>query len=156
MLNLIESDHTNYDVCKRCGGNCCQTFPGSFFPEDLTNTEAIEGLLSGDFAIDSWEGDAEGLDPEIKRTFFIRPATKGNEGKLFDYSWGGPCTFHSKQDGCRLPFNKRPRECQVLMPQSDNYPYDCKTPYTGKKDAAVAWKKRIADIINTVIKEKGE
>ena len=94
----------------------------------------FEVLSSGMWAIDHWVGDprqrisADGPIPfdmfaaaigfrvaESKSVEFVRPATKGHEGKLHHGSWGGPCALLG-EGGCALAFQARPLLCRALVP----------------------------------------
>jgi hypothetical protein len=119
--------------------------PGTVFPTDLDPTldenkmrqAARTLMLTGRYAIDWWEG-APVDDPEAEGNgLYLRPATKRNEGRWVDASWGGACTFHSTT-GCELEEVRRPAECKALAPASDG---DCKMPegWEGKKTGAIAW-----------------
>ena len=46
--------YTDEELCKRCGGKCCQNTPGHYLPSDFgcVRKEAVEGLSSGTMVID--------------------------------------------------------------------------------------------------------
>ena len=126
--------YINRELCKKCGGKCCQRYPGCCFPEDFDNNEAkiLEALQTGNYAVDWWEA------PEP--LYFIRPATKlGKEkGRLFDPSWGGECIFYTPDVGCGLPYEQRPTGCRLIEPKESG---KCVDHSGGKLKAALAWKK---------------
>jgi len=104
--------------------------PADFgLPDDKETIK--KALLSGRWAIDWWEG----IETE---EYFVRPATKGMEGKMEDPSWGGECTFLTPT-GCALSCQERPWACRVLEPRKDG----CITHGLGgtntKEDAAHEW-----------------
>lgn len=123
--------------CKSCGA-CCKALPGQFYPEDLGADEqerrakATEMLRSGRYAIDWYEGDPFTEEGDVDRVLHLRPAVSGDEGKIFDPSWGGRCTFLGDK-GCTLERGNMPTVCKALVPIATN----C-TGLT-KHDVAVAW-----------------
>jgi hypothetical protein len=130
--------HDYPDICKACGGRCCQGMPGIAFPEDfgLPATEALKAAFaSGQWAIDWWEGDPRPDQHQYCQVYFVRPAVKGKEGQLRDPSWGGACTFLTIS-GCSLEPEKRPRQCRELEPDMT---FKCDSHGYGKREAALAW-----------------
>jgi len=129
-------------ACDACGGVCCKQAPGACFPSDFGGDEqqikdmVIAALELGTFAIDWWDGDPREEGHDDGSACFVRPATKGREGKLFDPSWGGECTF-LRPDGCSLTFDNRPHNCRHLEP----VPGDalCNIHDGSKQGAAIAW-----------------
>ena len=125
--------YVNYELCKKCGGKCCQELPGCCLPEDFDNDEnkVKAALKSGNYAIDWWEGD--------EPLYFVRPATKLGKEKecLFDPSWGGECIFFTQDIGCALPYEQRPSGCRLLEPVESG---KCISHGAGKWEAALAWK----------------
>ncbi len=124
------------EQCKICQGKCCKGMPGSWVPDDIKRIfpspsleESVElALKTKRFAID-WYEDR----PPI---FYLRPATKGKEGVRRDPSWGGECTFLTK-DGCELFLENRPFICRISKPkakQSDG----CRTYIKGNQKLYVA------------------
>lgn len=132
--------HFNKKICSDCGGKCCKFLPGCMFPEDFKeiSKENILGLLTtGNFSIDSWVGDIRPGKDLWDVSYFLRPATKGNEGKIYDESWGGKCVF-LRNTGCLLSDNKKPFGCRILEPK-ENLEGKCKTNNGDKKDSVLAW-----------------
>jgi len=139
----IKTDYgyLNEEMCKKCQGRCCKFLPGAYFPEDfgITNSkeflEIVHGLIKkGKYAIDWWEGYED-----YKHGYFIRPATKGKEGIIFDPAWGGgePCVFLT-DNGCSLKLEDRPTGCRMLEPKSEENG-KCICHSGSKKGAADAW-----------------
>ena len=132
-------------VCGSCGGKCCKRMPGSALPSDFgagdngdVGSALLDALLSKRWAIDWWEGDPRDSKDELHVAYFLRPATKGREGRLHDASWGGECTFLT-QTGCSLTFERRPSECRGLVP-NEVAPGNCTSdPATTKQQVAIAW-----------------
>lgn len=142
------------DICAPCGGKCCQSMPGTATPADVgapdepTMRVRLRSLLgTGRWAIDWWEGDPRPREdqpfdedgnlewPDVS-AYYLRPATVGQEGDVFDASFGGRCTFHTSS-GCAI-FDTRPEGCRALEPATDGGP--CVDRRTGSKQGgAVAW-----------------
>lgn len=105
QLNVLSSE--NVLQCRACRGQCCKTLPGATFPSDWGNdpvAAVLEGLKSGRYTLDWWEGDV--LGGPLYRSLYVRPAVKGKEGRIEDPAWGHkPCTFLTST-GCSLPFEK--------------------------------------------------
>jgi Fe-S-cluster containining protein len=144
-MEIISLHIERPDLCTPCGGKCCKSMPGGTHPSDwgAPNTDVMLERLatafrSGLWAIDWWEGDPRGLeegDQEyVSQGFYVRPATKGDEGRVFYASWGGECTFLTAT-GCSFGHDDRPLECRTLEPK---YPYRCEQHH-GKHLTAIAW-----------------
>lgn len=143
--DIILMDVQNADVCSACGGACCKAMPGGTHPADwgapdvdTMRARLAAALDSGRYAIDWWEGDPRGLEygepDHVDQGFYVRPATKGNEGRVYDASWGGECTFLTPT-GCSMEHAARPLECRTLEPK---YPMRCEQHH-GKHATAIAW-----------------
>ncbi|MDD5013825.1 MAG: YkgJ family cysteine cluster protein [Atribacterota bacterium] len=135
----------NEELCKKCKGKCCKGLPGEYSPEDIERIFPAKNLkLSVEMAlktkkiaIDWWEDD--------KPLYFLRPATKGNEGKIYDPSWGGECVF-LKKTGCSLPKEERPEVCRLLEPRAEED--KCVSHYKENPKYAMGllWKKTKLDL----------
>lgn len=144
VIRIVDAN-ADASICTPCGGQCCQRMPGTVFPADVDpqlrrlviwkKTRAL--LESGRYAIDWWEGSPMEGEKSGGPGYYLRPATKGNEGKVADPSWGGACTFHTDQ-GCELSEENRPSECKALKPVS---PGKCEMPegWDGRRTGAQAW-----------------
>jgi Fe-S-cluster containining protein len=130
----------NFELCKECGGICCNRSPGAAFPEDFglpgDTSKLITAINSGKWAIDWWEGDPRKCKNTLTHAFYLRPAVIGHEGQIFHASWGGRCVMLIN-DKCSLKSNSRPRECRYLEPSSK---FECKMHgKLSKQDASIAW-----------------
>ena len=96
-----------------------------------------KAINSGLYTIDWWEGDPRENMNVYDRGYFVRPATKDKQGKLYDPTWGGGCIFLTNK-GCKLEYENRPKECRLLEPRPDN---KCISHSKGKHGAALAWLK---------------
>lgn len=125
-------------LCASCG-KCCKSLPGAHLPDDfgIDMLEQVRAALaSGRYAIDWWEGDVI-EDGDLSSVMFLRPATKGKEGVVYDPSWGGECTFLT-DTGCSLHRSKMPAECKALRP-TRTPDGDCPSELD-KEAAARAWR----------------
>lgn len=139
----IVSANVNASLCTPCGGKCCSHMPGTIYPIDISPNldrdeifiKVHDLLQTGRWAVDQWDGDPEMEDDwdGVTTGFYLRPATKGKEGKWFDASWGGDCTFHSSR-GCELSVIERPTDCRTLVPHES----DCYQPEGWSKHSGVA------------------
>lgn len=148
---IVSDSNENPDFCTPCGGQCCKTLPGEYWPEDFNNdVDTIKKALeSGEVAIDYWDWyeNSEGVRVN---GYYLRPKTVNRVEVLVDASWGGQC-IHLTDDGCTKEFEQRPRGCRELVPEADNS--KCNSPIM-KFDAVVAWEK-YHSMLEDVIAEIG-
>ena len=149
-LPVINSNEgcQNAEICRDCGGECCQrsagiAWPQDFGPESTLVETLVSYLVTGFWAVDCWDGDPR---PQRKRksakldqVWYIRPAHKNAVGKLVDRSWGGECRLWCKEYGCSLSFENRPRGCRMLIPDKSHRCGYGDTKENGKESAALAW-----------------
>jgi len=140
-------NNENKSACRDCVGRCCEVLPGVAFPEDFNypedKSQLRQALSSGLWTLDYLE--------KKERQHYVRPATKGNKGKLIDATWGGECILLSEQ-GCSLSFEKRPLECRVVVPRKNPYA-NCNfgNPHVyGNFAAAKAWNPYNAELLKMV------
>ncbi len=151
--------------CAECGGNCCKSYAGCAWPQDLeplTEKHLLKLFRSGAWAIDWYEGDPRPEDSYEEEDYLgseayvVRPAHTNEPGELLDPSWGGECVM-LRSTGCALKHEDRPTQCRMLKPRKDE---SC-TASTDwhKQQAAIAWIP-YHDLLNKVIKtiqdERGE
>lgn len=130
----------NLEVCKKCGGLCCKNMPGTYSPDDLFGTKQIESqdieklIMESDYlSIDRWEADEE----YNKVLYYIRPKLvpinsnietmdilismllrAGDSEKKVDFAIVDDlhkCYFLG-EDGCKLSYDQRPKNCRDLTP----------------------------------------
>lgn len=106
---IPEFQDTN--ICAKCGGKCCKHMACHLAPSDFEEvtfdslkTEIERGFIS----IDWWESD--------KHQYYLRVRHKG--APIVDPSWGGECMLLT-ENGCRLPFERRPLGARSLEPRDD-------------------------------------
>lgn len=143
----VSNANANPGLCAPCGGKCCKTMPGIVFPSeldaqlrhDIVADKVLALLETGRYALDWWDGNPFNNDVRAGRAYYLRPATRGNEGRWTDESYGGTCTFLGA-NGCGLEERQRPLECRALIPQANN---TCYKPegweLGGRRLGAQAW-----------------
>jgi Fe-S-cluster containining protein len=131
----VIQDNQNADLCTPCGGKCCKSIPGIYWPEDFgSDRDAVianvrVAIATGKTTLDYWEGK--------RKLFYPRPAIKGKEGVAIDPSWGGECT-HLTAAGCALTWATRPAQCRSLEPRPRGACHSA-APFDSKYEAAKAW-----------------
>lgn len=80
-LNVIYDNASDLDVCKKCKGNCCKTFPGTIHPNQLGDiyNDSISLLKTGNYVIDFWGGK------KYNSIYHLRPHLK-NKREVNDNS----------------------------------------------------------------------
>ena len=144
MIPIPLVNNENKRVCTDCGGKCCKSMPGLCAPEDFLPDVKMgveRALLSGGYALDTWEGNPiTDDDCAPGEVFFVRPAVKGAR-ELVDRSWGGECKLLTPM-GCSLAFEKRPEECRHLVPETDvdiRRVKGCRGGGREKRELVIAW-----------------
>lgn len=161
--------HTNFEICKACGGYCCKHVPGIYHPKDIeriygepiSSDIILKMFMEGKTAVDLYEGDPR---PENKRYWdadgnivyplgtghayicFLRPKGIQALHKLLDATWGSnPCVHFKDGHGCQLPTEHMPLQCRALVPHirhsADGFPV-CghhENEKASKQDLSVAW-----------------
>lgn len=134
-----EEELTDYDICKKCGGDCCKAMGCHLSPEFLGDLDPdkdyeeiknkIKELLdTGNYSIDWWNGDTEdikelGIVPYLRIRNVCSP--------IIDASWGGRCKLLT-DNGCSLSFEDRPKGGKYLIPNNED---DCEAKYDKKQSA---------------------
>ena len=132
---LLNCKWENKIACKKCGGKCCQrtACEASPYDFDCDRTKMAAALATGNYSIDlipdkgrrvfktlgsMWTLDVDFLMHSHETTFFMRPR---NQGQLIvDIIHIGnelsPCVFWSRANGCRLPYEERPKYGRGIIP----------------------------------------
>lgn len=131
------------DACKECKGECCKNMGCHFSPSDFEEI-SFEYLKSkieeGYISIDWWDEEDGSSSYFLRmRNFLKRRLVKA---PIVDPSWGGRCVLLTN-DGCPLPFEKRPLGARALKPNANGYctseykKYECKEEWIAYKDVLV-------------------
>lgn len=132
----MKSGYQPSPICSICRGKCCKQMGCEYSPDDFKDL-SYEGLLKeieqGHISIDWWEGD---VLPQNKlwRVFYLR--ARNMREPIVSASWGGICSLLT-DNGCALPFDKRPKSGRHLKPGEDED--HCKSDY-GKRDSCIDWR----------------
>lgn len=118
--NTIEViNNEDHEKCAKCGGSCCKQYAGTYAPWDFDHEITMEFL--DDILNDRIEGIppvsidwCESYKEDWRNGFFIRPRHVG--GDIVDPSWANVPCIHLTENGCKLPFEKRPYGCRSLDP----------------------------------------
>jgi Fe-S-cluster containining protein len=105
-------NNENKDCCSKCKNCCCSFYPGAWAPGQLT-LQQIEELIHQKKA-SFWVYYSE------SNYAWLRPRNVPEEEyTIVTFGKPGKCVF-LKEDGCSLPFEDRPYECQSVVPDKDN------------------------------------
>lgn len=113
--------------------------PGIVHPDDVEMNETyLTNMISNKgYAIDCWEGNPFNDDRDIGAVYYLRPKTIKAPAQVFDFSWGGQCTF-LEQNGCTLDWDTRPAQCRALVP-SENHNCRIVEGRYSKKEIVKSW-----------------
>lgn len=137
--------YINYEMCKECGGLCCQQSGCIYLPEDFKRLSfnflqkqidkgkiSIAGQPFNGFLRDGW-------------TFLLYLRARNVDSPIVDLiSHGGPCVLWDKATGCKLRENDRPSGGKLLRPVQVGGP--CEN--MGKQEQLFNWL-----LYNDVLKE---
>lgn len=108
-------DLENVEICKKCGGRCCQSCGCIFSPfqfKELTKESLLEILKTGIVSIDTSSNDI----------YYLRIR---NEGDPIVDMFGGHrrCILWNSKHGCPLSFRYRPAEAVHFIPSEKGWNY---------------------------------
>ena len=131
----FESQKVNTELCKKCGGNCCNGMGCHISPSDLKDlsVESIISLIneSNCISIDWWHGNPSLEEITNENTYYLR--IKNSKAKTIDPSYRGICSILT-DNGCPLSFEYRPKGARELVPHETQ----CYTNYS-KQQCAIEW-----------------
>lgn len=106
----------NYNMCRLCGGRCCQREAGAYSPDDFPQVITkvfVNNLLRSNVAtIDWWQEDT-------RRIFYLRPRHVKENNYIADKDNSnnkGPCKYWNSETGCILSNELKPMQCRLLEP----------------------------------------
>lgn len=101
--------HVNYEMCKTCGGVCCQQNGCIYLPEDfkrLSFNFLLKQLEKGKISI---TGQPFNGFYEDGWSFLLYLRARNVDSPVVDLiTSGGPCMLWTKENGCKLKENDRP------------------------------------------------
>lgn len=128
-----DSSKVNIELCKKCGGNCCNGMGCHICPSDLKeiSVESIISLINetGCISIDWWHGNPITDEATNENTYYLR--IKNSKAKVIDPSFRGICSILT-DNGCPLSFEYRPKGGRELVPHETK----CYTNYSKQQSAA--------------------
>lgn len=130
MSKIIRNE--NPSMCAVCNNICCEQLPGGYSPTQIPEWEQEQLLEKGIVEWDYWLKSVPEEDGSSRfiSWFYLRPATKPRSST---------CIHYSKNKGCSLSWEKRPYECQALVPKK-SLSGRCKSLLgNSKKVIAMAW-----------------
>lgn len=107
----------NAEICKKCGGRCCQKCGCHFSPDDFEEISfeyLKKQLEKGYISIDYVDGEA------IYQEFGVYILRMRNKGKsIVDFSYQrSPCILWTK-NGCQFDYEHRPSGGKLLIPSAE-------------------------------------
>lgn len=152
MIQLpVIKNNSDTSTCTACGGQCCKWHPGIYAPQQVL--DILERYKATGELPDNIRRDCKTLEVHNELfinsewiTFqFLRP-------KMNNERWSNTRTdsrthcvnlrtsFGRGNEGCRLSFDKRPLECQSLIPRT-SFDKKCEsTEGLSNEDIVLMWK----------------
>jgi hypothetical protein len=144
-MNSFTENNENKTICSACGGRCCNTMGCHYSPDDIGEIRVdniMSHLNTGNVSIDWWEGDV--FEKDRSHVYYLRARHK--HAGILDGSWGGRCRLLT-EEGCSLPFEKRPKGGRAVIPAED---FKCKGLYS-KRQCCEDWYK-YQDVLDNIVK----
>jgi Fe-S-cluster containining protein len=114
-----QARYENPTICAKCGGKCCKDIPGAALPSDFDEPlidSLTEALMSGNWMLDQADHRCNGgVDTYFPRLKQRHPNAKLTEWMDYEEVGRGPCVMLT-ENGCSLPYEKRPSECRLVEP----------------------------------------
>ena len=140
----IREKTLNPDMCKKCGGKCCNQCGCAFLPEDLQMcfSNLFEKIFSREITIDKLEYLENAYNKLDKPVYYLRVANV-NESCV-EFNGMGKCIFLT-ENGCKLTYENRPAGGRLLVP----FWSGCYYLYTNKEfiDKWIPYQKLLKDLI---------
>lgn len=115
----------NKEICKKCGGKCCQKSGCDYYPEDFESLKVdyiLQVLSEGFVSIVSLQ-NFEMINGKLTNTPFLFLRTRGvNRGPIDLLSFKARCIALT-ETGCRYDFKSRPSGGKNLVPSADGKCY---------------------------------
>ena len=128
--NDTEKEMCNYELCRECGGKCCNRCGCHFSPDDFEDL-SFEGLLTeikkGYITLELVDGDAfliHSIAWIVRMRNVDGPVI---EGRVFGRKQA-PCVMLG-ENGCRMNYENRPAGGRVLLPRAFSGRLLCQSKY---------------------------
>lgn len=113
--DYYDAQNLNPEICKACGGECCQRCGCNFSPDDFKEISLEflrQEMEKGYISIDYVDGEM------ILENFGIYILRTRNQGKpIVDLGYQRtPCILWTKENGCKLDYERRPSGGRLLIP----------------------------------------
>lgn len=139
--SMSEATHSGYEECVKCGGRCCKNFPCALSPKQvekilkapITKKRLRKLLNSGKYSLDYYFTDGR------HDAYFIR--YKSKHAFVADEYYNGAGCINLTSSGCRLKFEERGIDAQLLHPvfdDPDKHSYHCDSS-VNKAGMGVLW-----------------
>lgn len=130
LMNSDMSSCFNHELCKKCGGKCCQ-YPCGFTPDQMKEPITYESmsklLKEGSYSLDYWDAD-------YTRWYYVRMRAVGAP-VADDALQHHPCIMLTPE-GCKFNDDERPNEGRWLIPTSEGL---CERRGWNKFDMGAIW-----------------
>ena len=137
-------ENYNPEICKKCGGECCQRCGCFFSPDDFEEIsfEYLKGMMEkGYITIEFIDGEI------ILDDFGVYILRMRNQGApVFDRNTKRtPCILWSETEGCKFDFEHRPTGGRLMEPTEKTTTFmgqkvrNCRSDYTLRK-CCYEWK----------------
>lgn len=136
--------NVNVEICKGCGGECCQRCGCDFSPDDFQEIsfEYLKQQMEKGYI------SIEYIDREqIYSDFGVYILRARNQGKpIVDAGYGRrtPCILWTKEDGCKLDYKYRPTGGKLMKPSAKidraTGEHECPTSYSTRR-CVYEWKR---------------
>lgn len=130
------AQNVNPEICRECGGECCQRCGCNFSPDDFSEIsfEYLKTQLEkGYISIEYIDGEMIYADFGI---YILRARNQGAPIVDTDFRPRTPCVLWTKERGCKLDYKHRPSGGKLLIPSEKiarglwGNVRDCHSPYT--------------------------
>ncbi len=122
----------NVEVCAKCRGRCCRRAPCHYSPNDLDDLsyDGIKNFIMEKgyvsiIKIRQFDYYDEFIDQPFYYILRIRKIGAPVSVRMEKRGYGSPCMLLTP-DGCKLPYEERPRGARMLVPDKNGR---CKQKY---------------------------
>lgn len=113
--DYYDAQNLNLEICKECGGECCQRCGCNFSPDDFKEISfeyLKQQIEKGYISIEYIDGE---LIYDNWGVYILRARNQGMPIVDFGYH-RAPCILWTKENGCKLDYEHRPTGGKLLKP----------------------------------------